>query len=205
MHVTNSDNPAANPAQRRATIVPPPETIVIDHPDTPVLRRARVEFAEALARSVDDNLDHLRPWMPWATPESADATFQRERLANVELEWEAGNDYQFVLWCDDEIIGSPGVMTRQGPNTPDSGVAELGYWLAQRWNGRGIMTAAARTLTDYALSQVSVAMILCDAANERSNAIARRLGYRLDRHETREPRAPAETGTDHIWVRHRAG
>jgi RimJ/RimL family protein N-acetyltransferase len=205
VNVTNSDNSTVDPARRPPTIVPPPETILIDHPDTPVLRRARVEFAEALARSVEDNLDHLRPWMPWATPESADATFQRERLANVELEWEAGNDYQFVLMCGDEVIGSPGVMTRRGPNALDSRIGELGYWLAQRWNGRGIMTATARALTDYALSQVSVTMIVCDAANERSNAIARRLGYRLDRSESREPRAPAETGVDHIWVRHREG
>ena len=182
----------------RTAIAPPPETILIDHPDRPVLRRARVEFADALAGAVADNLDHLHPWMPWANTESTDPTFQRERLVGVESEWDAGNDYQFVLFRDDEVIGSPGVMTRQGPDT-----MELGYWLAERWTGRGIMTTTARALTDYAHAQVRTAMILCDAANERSNAVARRLGYRLERTENREPKAPAETGTDHIWVLHR--
>ena len=46
-------------------------------------------------------------------------------------------------------------------------------------------------------------IIVCDEANVRSAAIPKRLGYTLDRVETRPPEAPGETGRMQIWVRDR--
>lgn len=46
--------------------------------------------------------------------------------------------------------------------------------------------------------------IHCDAANSRSAEVARRLGYRLDRIEPREVRAPAETGRGIFWIKDRS-
>jgi len=45
--------------------------------------------------------------------------------------------------------------------------------------------------------------IHCDAANAPSAAIARKLGYRLDRIEERQPEAAGESGRLMIWVRRR--
>jgi RimJ/RimL family protein N-acetyltransferase len=47
--------------------------------------------------------------------------------------------------------------------------------------------------------------IHCDAANVGSAAVARRLGYRLDRIEQRHPEASGESGRLMIWVRDRPG
>jgi hypothetical protein len=59
-----------------------PETI--DLGDEFVLERARIGDAEESARTVGASLEHLRPYLPWATPEQATAEAQRERFARVE-------------------------------------------------------------------------------------------------------------------------
>jgi RimJ/RimL family protein N-acetyltransferase len=46
--------------------------------------------------------------------------------------------------------------------------------------------------------------IHCDEANIASNAIPRKLGYRLDRIDDHEPEAPGERGRRLIWVRESA-
>ena len=44
------------------------------------LRHWRAEDAEAQARAIEESLDHLRPWMPWA----ADEPKPRRRLREDE-------------------------------------------------------------------------------------------------------------------------
>jgi RimJ/RimL family protein N-acetyltransferase len=43
-------------------------------------------------------------------------------------------------------------------------------------------------------------IIVCDEANTRSAAIPQRIGYTLQRVESRTPEAPGETGRMQIWV-----
>ena len=50
------------------------------------------------------------------------------------------------------------------------------------------------------LDGVQQVEIKCDVANTRSAAIPRRLGFRLDRTEPREPAAAGETGSDQVWA-----
>jgi RimJ/RimL family protein N-acetyltransferase len=79
---------------------------------------------------------------------------------------------------------------------------EIGYWTHVAHAGRGYMTAAAGSITQVAgaLPDVDRVEIHTDEANLRSAAIPRKLGYRLDRVQTRRPEAPAESGRLQIWV-----
>ena len=56
---------------------------------------------------------------------------------------------------------------------------------------------------NHRLPGVNRVEIHCDAANAGSAAVARRLGYRLDRIEEWRPEAPGESGRLMIWVRER--
>ena len=67
-----------------------------------VLRRLTVADAAAVARAVADNLEHLRPWMPWAGAESADERFQRRRLAEADAQWARGADFGYGLFANGE-------------------------------------------------------------------------------------------------------
>jgi len=155
--------------------------------------------APAVARSVGESLEHLRPWMPWANPESAEVEFQRRRLRNLPALRDRGEEWQYGLFRADceTVLGSFGLMTRRGPGT-----LEIGYWLHVDEGGHGLATAAAAALTGIARATpgVDVVIIWCDEANVRSAAIPQRLGYDLKRTESRPPEAPSETGRMQIWT-----
>jgi RimJ/RimL family protein N-acetyltransferase len=164
-----------------------------------VLRRERCGDAELVAATVEANLERLRPWMPWASPEAATVQTQRERLVRLERSWDDGTDFTCLLFDDIELslLGVFGLHGRVEP-----GGIELGYWLASAAVGKGHATAAARALTHAALERDNIERveIHCDEANLRSRRVPERLGYRLDRVKDDGIQAPAETGWGMVWV-----
>jgi RimJ/RimL family protein N-acetyltransferase len=167
-----------------------------------VLRRMHVDDAEEIALAVGASLDHLRPWMPWATPEAADRRNQRSRIAEADEMWDAGSAFIYVMipagsGQDEEVAGTIGLHRRVGENA-----IEIGYWTAVAHTRRGYATAAARALTSVAMALPGIrhVEIHCDEANTASAAIPRSLGYRLDRVEAHEREAPGESGRRMIWI-----
>jgi RimJ/RimL family protein N-acetyltransferase len=169
-----------------------------------LLRRVRADDAAAIAGAVQASLDHLRPWMPWATREAADPRAQLARVAEADELWESGTDfiYSVLLGGNRTLIGEIGLHKRPG----DGGI-EIGYWIDVRYSGRGLGTEAAGALTAVALALPGAAQaeIHCDEANLASATIPRKLGYRLDRIDDHEPEAPGERGRRMIWVMDRPG
>ena len=169
-----------------------------------VLRRIRSTDAGAVAAAVAGSLDHLRPWMPWATPDSADRRSQLARVAEADEMWESGISYIYSVLTADHgtLVGEIGLHRRGG-----DGSIEIGYWIAGSQVRQGFATSAAAAITDVALALpgVSRVEIHCDEANTASAAIPRKLSYRLDRVEERKPEAPGESGRLMIWVRDHAG
>lgn len=163
------------------------------------MQRETVADAERVARAVADNLSHLGPWMDWAVPEAAASAVQRERIASAMEHWQDGTEYGYLLLArdSDELLGMCGLHRRVGP-----GGIELGYWLTETAVGHGHVTSAAQALTTAALALPGIdrVEIHCDEANVRSQAVPRRLGYRLDRIEVDGIEAPAEIGRSMIWI-----
>jgi len=176
----------------------PPKTVRLD--DAYLLRQFRVGDSKAVALAVSESLDHLRPWMPWADPESTDERFQRRRLRGVQHKAASGEEWQYGLFPADEsrVLGSFGLMTRQGP-----GSIEIGYWVHVDEIGHGLATLASGALTDIslALDGITTVYIRCDEQNVRSAAVPRRLGFTLEETLLRAPEAPGESGRLMIWSR----
>ena len=174
-------------------------------PEAVVLRRLTVADAKVVATAVGDNIEHLRPWMPWANAESADERFQRRRLAESEAQWNRGADFGYGLFANDDgpnsknarLLGAFGLTARRGPKT-----LEIGYWLCADVTGHGLASRAVEALSDAAaaLPDVERLLVYCDEANHASAAIPRRLGYRVDRVVTVPAEATAETGRQIEWV-----
>jgi RimJ/RimL family protein N-acetyltransferase len=185
-----------------------------------VLRRVHAGDAAAIAAAVGASLEHLRPWMPWATPEAANLRTQLVRVAEADELWEASTGFIYVMIArygqpggppgpgghrgdpDGEFVGTIGLHRRAADDA-----VEIGYWIASAKTRRGYATAAARALTPVALelSGTRRVEIHCDEANTASAAIPHKLGYRLDRVEAHEREAPGERGQRMIWVWDPAG
>ncbi len=160
-----------------------------------VLRRAAVTDAAPLARAVGESLEHLRPWMPWATPEAATVAAQTARLAGGG--WGPTDHTYLMVAGDGGIVGACGLHRRTGADR-----LEIGYWVHAGHTGRGYATAAAAALTTTALALPGIERveIHCDEANAASAAVPRRLGYELERTEERAIESPAQTGRFMVWV-----
>jgi len=184
-----------------------------------VVRRVQASDASAIAAAVGASLDELRPWMPWATPAAADQSIQLARVAEADHRWESGISYTYsVLTASTGTLVGEAALHRRTSDDSTAGDSlashsmasyatagdsvELGYWIAAGQAGNGYGTSASAALTTVALELpgVSRVEIHCDAANAASAAVARRLGYRLDRIEERRPEAPGESGRLMIWV-----
>jgi RimJ/RimL family protein N-acetyltransferase len=167
-----------------------------------IVRRVRASDAGAIATAVGTSLEHLRPWMPWATPEAADRASQLARVEELDHNWESGLGYVYSVLTADHgtLVGEIALHRR-----PADSSVEMGYWIAASYAGLGYVTSAGKALTAVALALPGVdrVEIHCDAANAASAAIARKLGYRLDRIEERHPETPGESGQLMIWVRRR--
>ncbi|MEV4494454.1 GNAT family protein [Micromonospora arborensis] len=66
--------------------------------------------------------------------------------------------------------------------TAASGVCEIGVWLTPDVQGQGLVTRAVEAMIDWAVRERGMSRVewLTVPANERSQAVARRLGMRRD-------------------------
>jgi len=171
----------------------PPELLTHDRVE---LRRWRASDADLCFRLVRESLEHLRPWMPWATPEygRADAA---DFLDRCEADWAAGTAFNYRIVADGTPVGSAGLMARIGP-----GGLEIGYWVHPDYTARGIATAAAAALTEaaFALPDIDHVEIHHDELNLPSGRIPAKLGYKaIETRRGRFEQAPADSGVTQIW------
>jgi RimJ/RimL family protein N-acetyltransferase len=143
--------------------------------DRVVLTRWREDELDDLTRLVDESLERLKPWMPWAhthSPEGINGYF-----AQSEAEWASGAAYNYAIRegaADAPVLGSCSMMARIGP-----GGWEIGYWIHQDGSGRGLVTMAAAAMARqaFALPGTTHVEIHHDARNLASGAVPAWLGF----------------------------
>ncbi len=160
------------------------------------LRRWRADDAELSFRLVSESLEHLRPWMPWATNDYAldDARYYLKRC---EAEWAEGTAFQYLVLANGAPAGSAGLMARIGP-----GAMEIGYWVHPAYTGQGVATTASAALTEaaFALPGIDRVEIHHDVLNLASERVPAKLGFEHVRTcQSRFVPAPGESGTAKVW------
>ena len=160
------------------------------------LRRWREADADLCLRLVTESLEHLKPWMPWATSDYGLAE-ANEYLQRCEAEWTAGSAFQYLILAGDQPAGSAGLMARI-----DDGGLEIGYWVHPGFTGRGVATSAAAALTEaaFALPRIDHVEIHHDVLNLASGRVPAKLGFTPAGTTTaRFGLALGDSGTTQIW------
>jgi RimJ/RimL family protein N-acetyltransferase len=91
--------------------------------------------------------------------------------------WREGVAATFVMVdsSTDELIGSIGLVELDR----EAGVAEVGYWVARGFRGRGIATRAVRLVASWALHDLGVERLelQADVRNDASQRVAEKAGF----------------------------
>ncbi len=176
---------------------------IIDLGDTFVLTRARPGDERWIAAAVEQSLDHLHPWMEWATPEQISVDAQAARMTRVAGDWERGEEYGYLVrqGRDPRVLGSASLIRRPAERF-GLPAWEIGYWTHVDWCRRGLATRSARALVALAFGFVGTeaVVIRCDEGNLASAAIPRALGFTLLSIVDAPKTAPAHTGRDMVWL-----
>ena len=137
------------------------------------LRLIEEHDAEEMYALIDANRAYLSRWMPWAAQETIEGTRTFIRLIRTQV---AENDgLNTVITVDGLIAGTVGMRGIDWRVRS----TELGYWLAEAHQGRGIVTAAVAAYLDYAFDVLGLHRVVVHAGadNARSRAIPERLGF----------------------------
>ncbi len=141
------------------------------------LRLVEEGFAEELTDVVSSNYKHLRPFLDWVKKDYslADA---REFVRLSRLAFAKNEGITFCIFEDGKVVGAIGFVAFNWSNKR----TEIGYWLAKKHQGKGIITKCCKALIQYAFEDLKMHRIEihCAIENVRSRAIPEKLGFKLD-------------------------
>jgi RimJ/RimL family protein N-acetyltransferase len=141
-----------------------------------VIRCWNPDDAPKLKNAIDQSLDHLLPWMPWAYNEPEDIQKKIDRLRYFRGRFDLGQDFVYGIFSKDEseVLGGTGLHTRSGIDA-----REIGYWIRKDSINQGFATEVSAALTKVAfeIEKMRRVEIHCDPHNVRSAAVPRKLGF----------------------------
>jgi ribosomal-protein-serine acetyltransferase len=162
-----------------------------------MLQRWTVDRADNLDQAIRESLPELMAFMFWAT---ADHDFDATRgyLEGSRSEWDNGENFNYaILTREGDVVGSCGLMSRQGP-----GVLEIGYWVHSAHAGKGYATAAASALRETGLGWPGIDRVEIhhDVDNPASGRVAAKAGFHELGPVAAERKAPRDSGTHLVWA-----
>lgn len=141
------------------------------------LKLRHEDDAEKVFILTDKNRDYLSPWFPWV-----DMTLSSEDSKKFVLEcqekFQNKKSADFGVIYEGDFIGSMGFHTIKMRDE----WAEIGYWIDEDFQGKGIMTECVKAVIKYGFDELNLhrIQIKCDTRNLRSKAIPERLGFKLE-------------------------
>ena len=124
------------------------------------------------------NYDHLHEWMPWVN-EDFSLESVREYYNQTLLKFATdGDEFGLNIVFRGEIVGGTGFHSIDRRDKS----AEIGYWLAERATGQGLVTKAVEKLLEYGFEELVLNRIVikCVPENTKSRAIPERLGFTVE-------------------------
>lgn len=136
------------------------------------LQQLRLAHAGIIFETIDRDRNYLRRWLPFVDqtrkPEDT-MTFIKQLQQNLR------NDYVYTVWYKGDFAGLAGYKD----SDPVNQRTEIGYWLAENMQGKGIMIQTVKKLVDFAFRNLNRNRVQIKVAvgNQKSSAIPEKLGF----------------------------
>lgn len=142
--------------------------------DDLILHQPQIEFAEELFTLVDNNRNYLETHLPWVRGTKSVEDSQNF-LKDAFRFSKGGQQFHTLIIYKDKIVGLIGFNTIRKMHQK----GEIGYWIAENMQGKGIVTKAAKRLIDYGFKHLNLNRILIRVSTENipSQRVAKRLGF----------------------------
>ncbi len=155
--------------------MPPPPIL---HVDDISLRLATEADAELIVRYYRQNRRHLTPWEPARPSGFFDETFWRLQIRRNTDDYDRGAAVRFFGFRD-SIPEVAGYVSLTNITRGAAHFCFLGYSLAHREQGRGLMTALVGRTIEFAFEDLNLHRVMANymPRNERSARLLERLGF----------------------------
>ena len=128
----------------------------------------------AVALSNKKIQDNLRDGLPYPYSEQDGVDFISSMLSAKEDE-----TFAFAITLDDKVIGSIGVFRQQNIHRQ---TAEMGYYIAEEYWGKGIMTDVVKQICEYVFKNSDILRIYAEpfAYNTGSCRVLEKAGFQYE-------------------------
>ncbi|MFV0589908.1 MAG: GNAT family N-acetyltransferase [Draconibacterium sp.] len=140
------------------------------------LEKVKTSMADVIFQTIDRDREYLKEWLPFVnfTKKMSDTELFIQSISSPENV----RDEIFSIWYNEEFAGLIGFKDTDWTNRK----TEIGYWLAQPMQGKGIILACVQKLIAYAFRKLKLNRIQIKVAeyNQKSEAIPKKLNFTFE-------------------------
>ena len=140
------------------------------------LRKATPHDAAALYQIIDSERTYLREWLP-CIDKTTHVSATELYIQSITI-MNAATDLLFVMVYQETIAGLISFKSIDNYNKK----LEIGYWLSEKLQGKGIVQRSCKTLISYAFEQMGMnrIQIKVGVGNYKSSNIPKKLNFTLE-------------------------
>ncbi len=150
---------------------------IITVKDNILLKQIEVSDAADIFETINSQRNYLRKWLPFVdlTKEIADSENFINSIYSVPVE---NRELVFVIHYNQKFVGLIGFKSTDRINKK----TEIGYWLSEAYQKRGIVSESLKALIDFAFNKLDLnrIQIKCAAGNIPSKNIPKRLEFKFE-------------------------
>jgi ribosomal-protein-serine acetyltransferase len=145
--------------------------------DKILLRQIELEDYKDIFGTINSQREYLGKWLPFVefTRQPEDTKAFVEMTINLP---EDRFELVFTIRYENKFAGLIGFKSTDRANKK----TEIGYWLSEKLQGKGIVTKSVKRLCDFAFEELDInrIQIKCAVGNERSVFIPKRLDFKFE-------------------------
>ncbi|MCL1822246.1 MAG: GNAT family N-acetyltransferase [Prolixibacteraceae bacterium] len=151
------------------------EYLLVD--DDIYLEKILMRHAPVVFDAIDRSREYLRVWLPFIDYTNKQKDTEDFINATLKLSKENGDD-TYTIWHKGDFAGLIGYKD----SDPINRKTEIGYWLVENMQRKGIMIRSVKKLTDFAFRNMNRNRVQIKVAvgNLKSAAIPLKLGFTFE-------------------------